>query len=78
MIDFGPIDELRETRRRLSAECGYDVHRYAEMLRDMASKSTAKYVTQPFLTDASRTLPSQETPAEPVAASPSTPPSVVP
>lgn len=31
MIDIVTLDELRETRRRLSAEAGNDVRRYAEM-----------------------------------------------
>jgi len=68
MIDFGPIDELREVRRRLSEQCGNDVHRYAAMLREMAKGSTAKYITQPLLREPP-TFPTSERAHDPAAES---------
>ncbi|GEM_PF-3686846 len=64
MIDFGCVDELREIRRRLSEECGNDVHRYAEMLREMASKSKAKYITAPLKREEVPPIVSREDPGE--------------
>jgi hypothetical protein len=71
MIDFGPIDELREARRRLAAESDYDIHRYAEMLRAMGANSTVTYVTQPLLPDAP---PSVAGDSRTEATAPTTPP----
>ena len=34
-----PIDELRETRRRLNTEVGLDVERYAKMLGETGNKT---------------------------------------
>ena len=46
MIDFGPVDELREVRRRLSEECGNDIGRYAAMLQEVATRMPGRYITQ--------------------------------
>lgn len=47
MIDFGPLDELREIRRRLSEQCGNDMERYAAMLADVSTRIPGEYVTLP-------------------------------
>jgi hypothetical protein len=43
------LDELREIRRRLAQEQGFDVERYAAMLREAAQKNPGDYLTQPLL-----------------------------
>ena len=58
MIEIPLIDELRETRRRLSEACGNDVARYAEMLREVATRVPGHYVTRP-LTPLGTTPPPQ-------------------
>ncbi len=60
MISIPPIEELRETRRRLAEELGGDVRRYAAMLREVARKLPGTYVDQPL-------LPGANALAEPVA-----------
>lgn len=48
MIDFGPIDELREIRRRLVEQCGNDIERYAAMLAEVSTRIPGHYVTLPI------------------------------
>lgn len=57
MIDFGPIDELREIRRRLSEQCGNDIERYAAMLAEVATRIPGKYITHPLAHDSSPVSP---------------------
>jgi hypothetical protein len=58
MIEIPLIDELREVRRRLSESCGNDVARYAEMLREVATRVPGRYVTRPLIP--SGTAPSRQ------------------
>ena len=48
MINVPLIDELRETRRRLSQECHDDLEHYALMLKGIAARMPGTYVTQPL------------------------------
>ena len=48
MIEIAPIEELRETRRRLAEQCAEDVQRYAEMLREVSGTFPGVYVTEPL------------------------------
>ncbi len=43
------LDELRDLRRRLAHEQGFDVERYAAMLREVARSQPGRYLTQPIL-----------------------------
>jgi hypothetical protein len=57
MIEIPPIDELREIRRQLSESCGNDARRYAEMLREVASRVPGQYVTRPLIPSGTASLP---------------------
>ena len=48
MISVPLIDELRETRRRLSEECSGDLKRYAEMLNLVAERIPGQYIRAPL------------------------------
>ena len=49
MIDIPPLDELRETRRRLAEQQGENVERYAAMLVQVSRTVPGNYVAQPPL-----------------------------
>lgn len=49
MIRIPILEELREIRSRLSAQCQHDVARYAQMLEEVAVRFPGKYVTRPRL-----------------------------
>ncbi|MDA1050210.1 MAG: hypothetical protein O3C40_06990 [Planctomycetota bacterium] len=48
MISVPLIDELRETRRRLADDCGGDLDRYAEMLRQVSQRIPGQYIRSPL------------------------------
>jgi hypothetical protein len=53
MIDIPPLEELRESRRRLAEQEGEDVQRYAAMLAQVSRTVPGSYVAQPLLPQAS-------------------------
>ena len=55
MIDLPVLEELRETRRRLSEACQGEWERYGQVLREAAVACPGHYVTRP-LTPASGPL----------------------
>jgi hypothetical protein len=57
MIDIPPVDELRETRRRLAEEHGEDAERYAAMLADLARVLPGDYVVKPLVPQVSSLPP---------------------
>ncbi|GMU83588.1 MAG: hypothetical protein AMXMBFR47_34580 [Planctomycetota bacterium] len=48
MIDIPTIDELREIRRRLAEQAGYDAHRYADLLRSGSNDESARIIDTPI------------------------------
>jgi hypothetical protein len=56
MISVPLIDELRETRRRLADECGGDVDRYAEMLRQVSQRIPGQYIRSPLTPEDKRAV----------------------
>ena len=68
MISFEPLDELRSIRRRLAEECGGDIERYGEMLRQTGERYPGRYVLTPLCP---RPVPhSVEAPQSPAATPP--------
>ena len=57
MISVPLIDELRETRRRLADECGGDLDRYAEMLREVSQRIPGQYIRSPLTPEDHRIVP---------------------
>ncbi len=49
MIDIAPLEELRQTRRRLAEQHGDDAQRYAAMLALVPRTLPGTYVAQPLL-----------------------------
>ena len=47
MIPPDPTDEIRAIKRKLAAECDYDIHRIAEQARRHQRESGRKSVTLP-------------------------------
>ena len=47
MIDDPIIREIREIRKALSEECGHDVRRMGEMIREWQEESGREYVSLP-------------------------------
>ena len=47
MIDDPVVREIREIRRKLSEECGHDLHRFGEMIRKRQKESGREYVQPP-------------------------------
>jgi hypothetical protein len=48
-MDILPIEELRETRRRLAAQCASDVQRYGAMLQEFSRTLPGVYITKALL-----------------------------
>ena len=46
-IDDPVVREIREIRKALSEECGRDVHRLGEMIREWQKESGREYVSPP-------------------------------
>jgi hypothetical protein len=59
MIDMSPIEELRETRRRLADACGGDAERYAAMLQEVTRNLPGDYITRPLLPPRSPVQPEE-------------------
>ena len=49
MTNILVVEELHDTRRRLSEQCGRDVEHYAAMLQEVAQAMPGVYVQQPIL-----------------------------
>lgn len=49
MIDIPPLEELRETRRRLADQEGQNLQRYAAMLAQVSRTVPGNYVAAPLL-----------------------------
>lgn len=47
MIPPDPTDEIRAIKRKLAAECDYDIHRIAEQARRHQRESGRKSITLP-------------------------------
>lgn len=47
MIEDPIIKEIREIRKALSEECGHDVRRFGEMIREWQKESGREYVSPP-------------------------------
>ncbi len=47
MTDDPVLKELREIRKALSEECGHDVHRLGEMIREWQKESGRTYISPP-------------------------------
>jgi hypothetical protein len=46
MIDDPIVAEVREARAKLMAECGYDLNRLFDRLREMERQHPEKYITK--------------------------------
>lgn len=62
MISVPLTDELRETRRRLADECGGDLDRYAEMLRQVSERIPGQYIRSPLTPEDHRAVAEQPQP----------------
>ncbi len=47
MMDDPIVEEIRRIRRQLSEECGHDVRRFGEMIRERQRKSGREYIPPP-------------------------------
>ncbi len=47
MTDDPVLKELREIRKALSEECGHDLRRFGEMIREWQKESGRTYISPP-------------------------------